>query len=98
MFIPLRDITSRVVRGKGLEPRLKQTQMLAQAQNIFQELWGSAAAQSIKISRFENGVLSCEALSSSLAQELKMRESFIINKLHARFPDICLNKIQIVVR
>ncbi len=97
MFIPFRDVASQAVRSKGLGPRLKQAQMLTHAQAIFQELWGSSAAKSIKVVRFENGVLSCEALSSVLAQELKMREVFILNKLRASFPDIFLNKIQIVV-
>ena len=98
MFISFRDIASKVVRNKGLAPRLSQAQMLARAQGIFQELWGEAAAKSIKIARFENGVLFCEALSSVLAQELKMRQVFIVNKLQAAFPDIVLNKIVIVVR
>ena len=78
----IRHLITQSVRRSGAEPSVEAARIVAEATAILASLFGADIASHMKPLYVKNRTLTVSCTSSTVAQELKLRESEILDKLN----------------
>lgn len=80
-FTSLKKLVDDSVQRAGIKDDVDASLLLAAAQKIFADLFGADTAAAMKPLYVKRGVLTVSCVSSVAAQELKLREREILDRL-----------------
>ena len=84
-FANLKQILSQRVKQKGLAQQVTAALVCEEFDKIIEEKWGKKVKNKARALYLKNNTLTIASLSSVMAQEIKLHEKDILNKINKKF-------------
>ncbi len=81
-FSSLGNLIKKTTGRSAMARQVDVAMALEKFENLVKEIWGAEMMERIRGVSIKNGVLNVACLSSSAAQEVKLREKEILNKIN----------------
>ncbi|HEX9664490.1 MAG TPA: DUF721 domain-containing protein [Patescibacteria group bacterium] len=84
-MLHINKILKNSIKKSGLEPQIEASLVLEEAGQILYAIFGDKIVNQARPLYVKNKILTIAVLSSIVSQELKLRESEIIDKINKKF-------------
>ncbi len=84
-MLPLSSLLSGRMRESGLARQVVIAQILEEARKFIKEKWGARAEGAVTIRSLVRGEIIACADSPAMAQELRLRQSEVVQRINAKF-------------
>ncbi len=90
----LHHLITQSVRRSGVEPSVEAAKIVGEATTTLASLFGADLASHMKPLYIKNRTLTVSCTSSTVAQELKLRETEILDKLNLKLAGRLVDRIR----
>lgn len=97
MLFGLKNLLWKSVNKAGIARQVEAALIVEKAQILINEILPVQENKSTKVLYFKNQILTVACLSSSVAQEIKLNESKIINRLNQQFEKEAVKRLRFLL-
>ena len=89
----VRDILPEVMKGLGLDVKIREAQLIQQ----WREVVGETVASRSRPGTVRRGVLLVEAKNNAWMQEIRFHQSEILKRIQEQFPELQIKGLRLVL-
>lgn len=93
-FQPIGKILTQLIKKKGLNRQIEAVLVIDKFHEIIKDIWGEDISEQAKALHLKDKKLTIACLSSVAAQEIRLHESEILEKLNKEFGDGMVEKLR----
>lgn len=97
MLNPIGDFLDRAVKRQGIAKQVEASQVMKEFEAIVVRQFGRKILNQVQAKSLKNQVLSVAVLSSVVANELRINEKEILNKINDKYKKTLVEKLRFLI-
>lgn len=84
-FQPIKSLLPQSIKRAGFVKQIEASRICTDFDNLIKDILSPEISSQVKAMYFKGNILTIAVLDSNLAQEIKLRENYILNRLNNKY-------------